>query len=210
VDAAGRGPWAGPVVAAAVMLRRPGRLPVRVDDSKRLTPAQRARAFDAILEHSDVGLGIVPAEQIDRDNILQATLCAMTLAIEDLPEVPELVLIDGPLAPPGARAACRPIVHGDRQSYVISCASIVAKVVRDRLLTFYDRLFPQYAFDRHKGYGTPLHLRRLMAHGPSCLHRASFRPVSRISDRQGIPAPDGALVIDDQDQQLVAVEAGAA
>ena len=175
VDEAGRGPWAGPVVAAAVILHR-ARLPVHIDDSKRLTPLQRARAFDVILHHADIGFGIACAEEIDRRNILQATLLAMRHAVLDLPATPDLVLVDGHLAPPLA-GPCWPIVSGDRLSYPIACASIMAKVFRDRLMAFYHRLEPRYAFHRHKGYGTPLHALRLKRHGPSLFHRHSFKPV---------------------------------
>lgn len=175
VDEAGRGPWAGPVVAAAVVLHR-ARLPVRIDDSKRLTPLQRARAHDIILQHADVGIGIVCAEEIDRRNILQATLLAMRAAVLDLPGAPDLVLVDGHLAPP-LTGPCWPVVHGDQLSYPIACASIMAKVFRDRLMAFYHRLEPRYAFHLHKGYGTSLHAARLKQHGPSLFHRRTFKPV---------------------------------
>ncbi len=179
VDEAGRGPWAGPVVAAAVVLRR-RRLSVRIDDSKRLTASQRLRAFEAISENAEVGVGIVCAQEIDRRNILQATLLAMAEAIQQLPRVPKLVLVDGRDAPPSC-IPCRPIVHGDQRSYVISCASIVAKVLRDRLMTFYDTLYPHYQFSRHKGYGTTLHRQALQMWGPCILHRLTFNPVAQSS-----------------------------
>jgi len=164
------------VVAAAVVLRNE-RLPARIDDSKRLTSAQRARAFHVILEHAGVGFGIVCAEEIDRRNILHATLLAMQHAILDLPQPARLILVDGTVSPP-VSTPCWPIVHGDQRSYVISCASIMAKVLRDRLMEFYHTLFPRYGFNRHKGYGTALHATRLHALGPSPLHRRSFRPVA--------------------------------
>ena len=175
VDEAGRGPWAGPVVAAAVILRQ-RRLAVRIDDSKRLTSRQRTRAFHAILEHAEVGFGIVCADEIDRQNILRATLLAMREAVADLPHPPDLVLVDGPVAPPIA-IPCWALPHGDRRSYLVGCASITAKVLRDHLMGFYHALIPQYAFHQHKGYGTALHAARLAAFGPSVLHRRSFRPV---------------------------------
>ena len=179
VDEAGRGPWAGPVIAAAVILRT-RRLPVRIDDSKRLTPAQRARAYCVILDHAAVGFGIVCADEIDHRNILQASLLAMQQAMEDLPAPPpELCLIDGPIVPRCA-LPCRPVVHGDRRSYVIGCASIMAKVLRDHLMEFYHELAPGYGLDRHKGYGTALHAQRLLALGPSVFHRRSFRPVREL------------------------------
>ncbi len=179
VDEAGRGPWAGPVVAAAVLLRQP-LLPVRIDDSKRLTSAQRERAFQVILERSDAGFGIACAEEIDRYNILQATLLAMKRAVQDLAVNVELVLVDGNVAPESA-VPWWPVVRGDQRSYVIACASILAKVLRDRLMEFYDQLCPEYAFRQHKGYGTPLHAERLKVLGPSIFHRRSFRPVAETA-----------------------------
>lgn len=175
VDEAGRGPWAGPVVAAAVILRT-FRLAVRIDDSKRLTDAQRTRAFGVILDHAEVGFGIVCADDIDRGDILRATGLAMQQAVLDLPRTPDLILVDGPTAPPLA-SPCWPLVRGDQRSYVVGCASIMAKVLRDRLMAFYHTLAPQYAFNQHKGYGTSLHAERLIAFGPSVFHRHSFRPV---------------------------------
>lgn len=162
-------------MAAAVILHVP-RLPVRIDDSKRLTAHQRAVAYAAILEQADIGVGIVPAAEIDRINILQATFMAMQYALERLPQRPDLVLVDGHLAPP-IGLPCRPIIHGDQREYVISCASIVAKVVRDDLMGLYHELAPQYAFARHKGYGTSLHAANLKQHGPSIFHRRTFHPV---------------------------------
>ena len=183
VDEAGRGPWAGPVVAAAVILRKTP-LSVRIDDSKRLTPAARTSAYAAILDHAHVGIGIVCAEMIDRWNILRATLMAMQRAIEDLPVGADLVLVDGAQTP-STSTPCWPLVHGDQRSYVIACASIVAKVVRDRLMTFYHGLYPDYAFDQHKGYGTSLHAERLTQWGPSFIHRRSFSPVAKALHAAG-------------------------
>jgi ribonuclease HII len=162
-------------VAAAVILRT-RRLAVPIDDSKRLTRGQRARAYDAILAHADVGFGISPPEEIDDLNILQATLLAMQRAVQDLRLRADLVLVDGPtpLPPP---TPCWPLIGGDRRSCVIACASIMAKEFRDRLMERYHRLCPAYAFDRHKGYGTALHAERLRLLGPSVFHRRSFRPV---------------------------------
>jgi len=159
-----------------VFLRR-APLPVRIDDSKRLTSAQRDAAFNVILASADVGLGIVSADEIDQCNILEATLRAMAQAIRDLPSSPDLVLIDGTAAP-HIEIPCWPIIRGDQRSYAISCASIVAKVIRDRLMAFYHTLDPRYHFDRHKGYGTSLHAKTLSALGPSALHRMTFQPVA--------------------------------
>ena len=188
MDEAGRGPWAGPVVAAAVILRRRPR-GVRIDDSKRLTLRQRQRAYQAILDCAEVGIGLASPEEIDQINILQASLLAMRRAIEDLPVTPDVLLVDGPFSPRVAMP-CRAIVKGDHLSEVIGCASIIAKVFRDRLMAFYHDLLPEYGFDAHKGYGTPLHSERLAQFGPSILHRHTFAPV-----QQRLHANDPALVL---------------
>ena len=164
-------------MAAAVILRTHP-LPVRIDDSKRLTRLQRERAFSVILESAHVGFGIIPADGVDRLNILQASLLAMQEAIRDLRIRPDLILIDGPVVP-ASEIPCRPLIGGDRRSYAIACASIMAKVLRDRLMVFYHQLAPDYAFDRHMGYGTSLHQARLQALGPSVFHRMTFRPVAK-------------------------------
>lgn len=205
VDEAGRGPWAGPVVAAAVILRR-SHLSVRIDDSKRLTARQRSRACDAILDHADVGFGIVCAELIDQQNILQATLCAMREAIHDLPMPADLVFVDGPHAP-SLQIPCWPIIAGDRRSYVISCASIMAKVLRDRLMAFYHEMVPAYAFNQHQGYGTALHALRLRALGPSIFHRRSFKPVADALSHEAISLIPEGVCADEGAAAPVLVEA---
>jgi ribonuclease HII len=172
------------VVAAAVILHpssaivsaKPWRSSIRIDDSKALTARQRERAFECILRDAHVGVGLACAEEIDQHNILQAALRAMARAIGDLPIRPELILVDGPAAP-HVEMPCWPVIHGDALSRVIACASIVAKVTRDRLMQFYHRVLPHYAFDEHKGYGTSRHRLALAQWGPSPLHRLTFRPV---------------------------------
>jgi ribonuclease HII len=178
------------VVAAAVVLGR-RRLAIRVDDSKRLTPLQRERAFHAIQESGHVGIGIVCSGDIDRLNILQATFQAMRLAVEDLADAPDAVLVDGPHTPALAVPAY-PFVRGDARSYVIACASIMAKVFRDRLMTFYHDLAPDYAFHLHKGYGTAAHADRLKQFGPCLFHRRSFHPVLEAASAWFTPAPASA------------------
>ncbi len=176
VDEAGRGPWAGPVVAAAVRLRG-SEPPVPVDDSKKLTAKRRQYAFDAITAECDWGVGIISALRIDRSNILQATFQAMADALEGLSQRPDLVLIDGnqlPKIPYKAQA----VIGGDGICPSISCASIVAKVLRDDIMCFYDALFPHYGFAKHKGYGTAQHIAALKDYRPSLLHRKSYRPVA--------------------------------
>ena len=175
IDEAGRGPWAGPVVAAAVVLD-PGAIPPGLNDSKKLTEAQREALFEPILHAAKVGIGIAEVERIDKDNILQATFWAMAQALEQIGGA-ELALIDGNRAP---ALSCRTetIVEGDSRSLSIAAASIIAKVTRDRIMIGHDVTYPQYGFARHKGYGTPFHQEALTRHGPSPLHRKSFAPVA--------------------------------
>lgn len=175
VDEAGRGPLAGPVVASAVIVRDFSFL-LKVDDSKLLTPAARAAAFDEIIEKAVVGIGIVESEVIDEINIYEATFRAMEEAVMKLAEVPGCILVDGGKAP---RLPFKqfPIVDGDAKSFSIACASIVAKVIRDRMMDYYDGIYPQYGFKKHKGYGTEEHLAALKKHGPCKIHRKSFEPV---------------------------------
>lgn len=175
VDEAGRGPWAGPVVAAAVILD-PESLPAGLDDSKALDPYQRAAAFDEIEAKAAVGVAIADVQRIDRDNILNATMWAMGEAVRKLKDTPRLVLVDGNKIP---RLSCeaRAIVKGDAKCLSIAAASIVAKVTRDRMMVALARECPGYGFDRHKGYGTPEHKAALERLGVTAHHRRSFRPV---------------------------------
>lgn len=175
IDEAGRGPWAGPVVAAAVILD-PGNIPNGLDDSKRLTAAERQELFAAICCSAVIGIGIAGVERIDRDNILAASLWAMAEAVRLLPIRPALALIDGNRAP-ALECGMRTIVAGDRRSLSIAAASIIAKVTRDRIMTALDHRFPGYNFARHKGYGTDGHQEALELLGPSVQHRRSFAPI---------------------------------
>lgn len=176
IDEVGRGPLAGPVTAAAVVLPADLDLP-DVRDSKQLSPSQREACSRTILSSAlDVGIGLVEAPEIDRINILQATLRAMALAIGNLENPPDYLLIDGPYRLP-LHFPQEGIPKGDQKCLSIAAASIVAKVHRDRLMCDYHRLYPVYGFDRHKGYGTPQHLEALRRHGPCPLHRMSFRRV---------------------------------
>lgn len=176
VDEAGRGPLAGPVVAAAVILH-PGRPIKGLQDSKLLTPSRRAELFVQILGGATaVGVGHVDPETIDRINILEATRRAMREAIDKLLFPPELVLTDAVrlVALPYPQ---RNLIHGDRRSASIAAASIVAKVTRDRLMAEYDGRFPEYGFARHKGYATAAHRAALVKYGPCTLHRRTFNGV---------------------------------
>ena len=201
IDEAGRGPLAGPVVAGAVILKELSFVE-RIDDSKVLSPAGRQKAYEEILKKAYVGVGIVDERQIDEINIAQATLKAMELAAHNLmkqlakktsarrrpkrnkvkslspTEISKKVffLIDGNIAP-SIPSLCRKIIKGDKKSLSIAAASIVAKVRRDRLMKSYHKLYPQYRFDRHKGYCTKDHVVALHKYGPSPIHRRSFRPI---------------------------------
>ena len=175
LDEVGRGPLAGPVVAAAVVFFRGGYL-AGLDDSKKLTAAAREKLFFPILQHALVGIGVVSEEEIDRINIYHASRLAMCKAVFALPHTPVRLLIDGKMKldlPLEQRA----IVRGDQQSASIAAASIVAKVYRDAWMCHLHRLYPQYQFSRHKGYATALHLKFLQSWGPSPVHRRSFAPV---------------------------------
>ena len=176
VDEAGRGPLAGPVVVAAVVLDRE-RLIEGLDDSKRLTAERREALYTQIREDAlCFSVVEVSAQEIDRLNILQATLLGMRRAVQGLAEPPALVLVDGNRAP-GLDCAVRTIVGGDGLEPAISAASILAKVTRDRRMADLHRHHPQYGFDRHKGYPTAEHLERLAQFGPCPQHRRSFAPV---------------------------------
>lgn len=175
VDEAGRGPWAGPVVAAAVILD-PRAIPAGLNDSKKLSAQKREALFDLIHAHADVGIGIADVARIDRDNILNATLWAMEQAVAALRTAPCLALIDGNRAPK-LSCATRTIIGGDGASLSIAAASIIAKVTRDRLMAALDQEFPGFGFARHKGYGTAVHAQALDLLGPCAAHRTSFAPV---------------------------------
>lgn len=173
IDEAGRGPLAGPVVASAVVLKRCD-FTVRIDDSKRLTPAARELAYTEIRERAAIGVGIVSETLIDSINIYQATILAMERAVFDLNARPDLLLIDGNMR---LRLEIKQvsIVKGDQKNLSIACASIIAKVTRDRLLEFYDSVFPGYGFLKHKGYGTKRHISAIFEKGFSPIHRRSFQ-----------------------------------
>jgi len=189
VDEAGRGPLAGPVVAAAVVLA-PGTRIKGVDDSKRLEPEQREELYDVIrVRAMGIGVGMVDAPTIDRVNILQATRRAMGVAIGALNLEPELVLTDF-VALDGLRCPQRNLVEGDRRSATVAAASIIAKVTRDRMMADADREYPQYGFGRHKGYATLEHLAALMMHGPCPLHRRTFSGVVLQQDLFSIIADE--------------------
>jgi ribonuclease HII len=180
VDEVGRGPLAGPVAAAAVILD-PARLPRGLDDSKAMSAAAREAAFEAILSRAlAVAIGFAPAQEIDRVNIRQATFAAMRRALGGLSLRPVHALIDGSDAPPGLPCAHETIVKGDAACLSIAAASIVAKVTRDRLMRRLDRTWPQYGFASHMGYGAPAHLAAIREHGACPVHRRSFAPIKNL------------------------------
>lgn len=190
VDEAGRGPLAGPVVAAAVLLCKPR--PAGLDDSKKLTAMRREKLDEKIRRRCAWAVGIVDPEEIDRMNIFGATMEAMTVAVMRLCEAlgaePHEILIDGNMTPHGRRMGwrwpdsgiTRAIVGGDALEPAISAASIVAKEWRDRIMRRAALAHPEYGFERHKGYGTRDHMAALREHGPTPLHRRSFAPVSQM------------------------------
>ncbi len=173
MDEAGRGPLAGPVVAAAVVFE-PGVLIAGVRDSKQLTEKQREILFDEIV-HKCVayGIGVVDPAEIDRLNIRQATFLAMRKALGAMKITPDYLLVDGEELPNSIYPQ-EAIIKGDDKSFTIAAASILAKVTRDRIMKAYHRQYPQYHFDQHKGYGTRLHRELILQYGPSPIHRRSF------------------------------------
>lgn len=186
VDEAGRGPLAGPVVAAAVVLCKPR--PGGLDDSKKLSKTRRAELESAIKRRCRWAVGVVEVDEIDRINIFGATMLAMTLAVQSLcaqlEEEPGEVLIDGNLTPAGRcadwRWNARPIVGGDALEPCISAASIIAKEHRDRMMRALADAHPHYGWERNAGYGTREHIAALRQHGPTPHHRRSFAPVAQL------------------------------
>jgi ribonuclease HII len=184
LDEVGRGPLAGPVVAAACILPE-GALIEGIDDSKKLLPSDRSLIYQKILSYPyiEYGIGIIDAKEIDRINILQATLQAMTIAISRLQQQPDFLLIDGNKLPhttiPGEA-----IVKGDSLSQSIAAAAIIAKEIRDQLMQAYHEQWPQYQFASHKGYATEEHLLAIQEYGPCPIHRMSFEPLKSRNEAQ--------------------------
>lgn len=187
VDEAGRGPLAGPVAAAAVILD-PRRVPDGIDDSKALLPGRRDELFALIVDRAvAVGIGFASAAEIDAINIRQATFAAMRRAVRALATAPHHVLVDGRDVPPDLPCPAQALVGGDALSLSVAAASIIAKVARDRLMARLDPIHPAYGFAAHKGYATPTHRAALALHGPSPVHRRTFGAVARLDD----PKPRG-------------------
>jgi len=179
MDEAGRGPWAGPVVAAAVILDR-GNVPDGLNDSKKLTEKKRLALFDLIKASTKVGVGIGTVEEIDEINIARANDLAMERAIAALPSAPAFVLIDGNWVPRGLAIPARAIPKGDGLSLSIGAASIIAKVTRDQIMADLAKQHPGYGWETNKGYGTKTHSDALGTLGVTPHHRRSFKPIHKI------------------------------
>jgi ribonuclease HII len=177
-DEAGRGPLAGPVVAAAVILD-PDRIPEGLNDSKQLSPARREELFDAIVATATIAIASSSSTRIDGTDIRKASLDAMRRAILGLAVPASYVLTDGLDVPPGIPCPGRAVVKGDARSFSIAAASIVAKVTRDRMMARAHLVFPAYGFASHAGYGTAQHRAGIGLHGPCRLHRMTFRPLRK-------------------------------
>ncbi len=179
IDEAGRGPWAGPVVAAAVVLDRAA-IPDGIDDSKKLTPGVRATLFDAVMATARVGIGIGTVEEIDRINILRANDLAMARALAALGRAPAIALVDGKWVPKTIGIPVRTVIGGDALSLSIAAASIIAKVTRDRMMARLHDRCPGYGWLTNVGYGTPEHRTALSRLGVTPHHRRSWRPIHNI------------------------------
>ncbi len=183
IDEVGRGPWAGPVIACAVVLHRdllPTDLAAGLDDSKKLSPARRESLFEQLLSCADHGLAQASVDEIDRLNILQASMLAMRRAFDRLPAAADAALIDGNRAP-DLPCPVETVVKGDSQSLSIAAASIIAKVTRDRLMQGLARTFPGYGWETNAGYGTAAHRAGIERHGITEHHRRSFAPIARYA-----------------------------
>jgi len=190
IDEAGRGPLAGPVVAACVALE-PGFIDKLdspeielIKDSKKLTAKKREELAEFIMERlGEVGIGVCGHQTIDRINILQASFLAMKKAVGSLKQKPDFILLDGNLKISNCSYRQKAIIKGDELVFCIAAASIIAKVERDRIMLEMHDIYPNYGFDKHKGYGTKLHMERLKKYGPCAIHRMSFKPCARWNSR---------------------------
>ncbi len=194
IDEAGRGPWAGPVVAGAVMFKNQDcnhELVLMLDDSKKLSAKKREKIYQMLFEEQNkgnlvIGIGQAEVEEIDNLNILNATFLAMDRAFEQLNTAPDMVLIDGNQKPKTIHSPCKTLVKGDAKSCSIAAASIVAKVYRDNLMKNLAEKYPFYGFEKNAGYGTKAHIEGLKSHGVTSIHRRSYKPIQEFlaSDRK--------------------------
>lgn len=189
IDEAGRGPLAGPVVAAAVILPDPAHtsVPHGINDSKALSPTRRDEIFDALRGVAAIGVGLASVDEIDLHNILQATLLAMSRAVRALPRSPQFALVDGNQLPDLVCPA-RAVIGGDGISLSIAAASIVAKVTRDRIMVGLAKVHPAYGWERNRGYGTAEHRQAIIDVGVTCHHRRSFAPVRAAANARLDPS----------------------
>ncbi|MCI8661756.1 MAG: ribonuclease HII [Hungatella sp.] len=184
IDEAGRGPLAGPVVAAAVILPKDCQI-LYLNDSKKLSQQKREFLYEEITKKAlAYGIGMASPGRIDEINILRATYEAMSQAVEKLGILPDILLNDA-VTIPGIDIMQVPVIKGDAKSVSIAAASILAKVTRDRMMTEYDKIYPQYGFAKHKGYGTALHIETLHKHGPCPIHRRTFLKNFHLEDKSG-------------------------
>ena len=189
VDEAGRGPWAGPVVAGAVIIKDKNLNPTLLNglnDSKKLSVSKRENLYQQLFEAQkadqiSIGIGQASVAEIDELNILQATFLAMHRAIKSLPDIPDIALIDGNQTPKNLDCQCHCIIKGDAKSYSISAASIIAKVYRDNIMTEISKQYPFYGFEKNAGYGTATHISGLQNYGViKGIHRLSYKPIAKI------------------------------
>jgi ribonuclease HII len=184
IDEVGRGPLAGPVLSACVLMplgfEIKNKKLLEVNDSKKLSEKKREELYDIIIDSFPaVGIGLCDHETIDRINILEATFLAMKKSLGDLKEKPECILVDGKFKIPNLSLAQRNFIKGDASVFLIAAASIIAKVTRDRMMHEADEKYPQYGFAQHKGYGTKFHMEALKVYGACAIHRKSFAPVAK-------------------------------
>lgn len=181
IDEAGRGPLAGPVVAACVVIKPEFKITKQfelIKDSKKLSAKKREELFNIIKEQFDIGIGMCDHKTIDKINILQAAFLSMKKAIGELKQKPDFIMLDGRFKIPNCSYKQKAIVRGDESVFSIAAASIIAKVTRDRIMRKMHDLYSNYGFDQHKGYGTRMHLEKLKKHGPCAIHRTTFKPLS--------------------------------
>ena len=194
IDEAGRGPWAGPVVAGAVIIKDrnlPPLLLQSLDDSKKLSATKRKKLYEALFMAQEdgkllIGIGEASAKEIDEFNILQATFLAMKRALDKLDVNPDIALIDGNQTPKNFPCQCKSIIKGDARSMSIAAASIAAKVYRDNLMGELAKKYPHYGFEKNAGYGTSLHQKGLAEHGICKEHRQSYKPIKEIMQKNRI------------------------